>query len=198
VLDKVRRHKGRPTAASVLPGADAQSETWTAVVATTASEAYQLARGSAGVDTGTVPDDLAPGIARAMVEPLRERLMAAIDGAHEPGETTSQIAERIGARYREWKNRSAESSVDDALVGAYARGRYDLASDEAVLTWCTPPGGCCPDCTDNALEPTRRGEPFPTGQHYPPAHPGCRCTVVSVVSHTRSNGSVEAKSTSST
>jgi len=116
---------------------------------------------------------------------------------HEPGETTHQVAERIGARYREWKNRSAESSVEDALVGAYARGRYDLATDEAVLTWCTPPGGCCPDCTDNALEPTRRGETFPTGQHHPPAHPGCRCTVVSVVSDARSTVSVEAESTSS-
>ena len=114
-----------------------------------------------------------------MVEPLRDRLVAAIDGTHEPGETTNQVAERIGARYREWKNHSAEASVEDALVGAYARGRYDTAADDAVLTWCTPPGGCCPDCTDNALEPTRKGDDFPTGQPYPPAHPGCRCTIVS-------------------
>jgi hypothetical protein len=201
VLDKVRRNKGRPTAASVLPDAEAQVAAWAAVVAAKVSEAYQLARGAAGDaaagDDGAVPDDLAATVARAMVEPLRDRLVAAIDGAHEPGETTNQIAERIGARYREWKNRSAESSVEDALVGAYTRGVYESGADDAVFTWNTPPSGCCPDCADNALEPTRKGETFPTGQQYPPAHPGCRCTVVSGESHSRSSESVEAESATS-
>ena len=205
VLDKVRRQKGRPTAASVLPDLDAQTAAWAAVVLAAASEAYKQARRGGAVtngdtdgdEAGTVPDDLAAGIARAMVEPLRDRLVAAIDGTHEPGETTNQVAERIGARYREWKNHSAEASVEDALVGAYARGHYDLAADDAVLTWCTPPGGCCPDCTDNALEPTRKGESFPTGQQYPPAHPGCRCTIVSGDAGARDGDSVEAESTTS-
>jgi DivIVA domain-containing protein len=202
VLDKVRRHKGRTNAASVLPEADAQVAAWAAVVLSAVSEAYDLARrreaGDMEIgDAVAVPDDLAPGIARTMVEPLRDRLVAAIDGGHEPGETASQVAERIGARCREWKNRSAESSVEDALVGAYARGSYDSAADDAVLIWRAPPGGCCPDCADNALEPTRKGETFPTGHQYPPAHPGCRCTVVSVVSDARPSGSVQAESTSS-
>lgn len=209
VLDKVRRQKGRPTAATVLPELDAQTAAWAAVVLAAASEAYKKARGgkevgtevnpgsAAGDEVGIVPDDLADGIARAMVEPLRDRLVAAIDGTHEPGETTNQVAERIGARYREWKNHSAEASVEDALVGAYTRGRYDAAADDAVLTWCTPAGGCCPDCTDNALEPTRKGESFPTGQQYPPAHAGCRCTIVSGGADAHSDESVEAESTAS-
>jgi DivIVA domain-containing protein len=185
VLDKVRRHKGRPVAASVLPEVGAQTDAWTAVVATATSEAYRLGwctsqsgapEGAADGDT-SLPDDLARDLARAMVEPLRDRLVATIDGAHEPGETSNQVAERIGARYREWKNRSAESSADDALVAAYSRGRYDGAVDGAVLTWCVPPSGCCVDCADNALEPTRKGEAFPTGQAFPPAHPGCRCAL---------------------
>ncbi len=201
VLDKVRRHKGRPSAASVLPEVDGQAETWSAVVAAAASEAYRLARSAAGGDAsgdeGAVPDDLVLDLARAMVEPLRDRLVAAIDGAHEPGETTNQVAERIGARYREWKNRSAEASSEDALVAAYTRGRYDAAGDGALLLWCTPPGGCCPDCADNALEPTRKGDTFPTGQAYPPAHPGCRCAVTSVEPDALPSGSVGAESTSS-
>ncbi|MDQ1468059.1 MAG: hypothetical protein QOH10_2474, partial [Actinomycetota bacterium] len=185
VLDRVRRHKGRPLAANVLPDVDLQAETWSAVMVAAVSEAYRTALaaagGSAAFDADSpedlVPDDLAPSLAHAMVEPLRDRLVAAIDAAHEPGETTSQVAERIGARYREWKNRSAESSTEDALVAAYSRGYYDAAPDGAMLTWSTPPAGCCPDCADNALEPTRKGEKFPTGQVYPPAHPGCRCAV---------------------
>jgi hypothetical protein len=38
--------------------------------------------------------------------------------------------------------------------------------------------GKCPDCDDNALEPTVKGSDFPTGQPHPPAHPGCRCLLV--------------------
>jgi DivIVA domain-containing protein len=200
VLDKVRRHKGRPLASAALPDVDAQNTAWSAVLVKAASEAYRLGhRASAngdGADTA-VPDDLAPDLARAMVEPLRDRLVAAIDAAHEPGETSSQVAERIGARYREWKNRSAESSADDALVAAYARGHFDAAADGAVLTWSVPPNGCCVDCSDNALEPTRKGEVFPTGQAYPPAHPGCRCALVSADSDAGTGASLDVGSTSS-
>jgi DivIVA domain-containing protein len=200
VLDKVRRHKGRPLAASALPEVEAQNAAWSAVLAKAASEAYRLGRLTSGeADAGAVnaPDDLASDLARAMVEPLRDRLVAAIDAAHEPGETSNQVAERIGARYREWKNRSAESSADDALVAAYARGHYDGAADGAVLTWTVPPTGCCVDCADNSLEPTRKGEVFPTGQAYPPAHPGCRCALVSNDSDGASGAALDVGSTSS-
>jgi hypothetical protein len=44
-----------------------------------------------------------------------------------------------------------------------------------MLRWVPAEVGRCPDCDDNALEPTARNEPFPTGQQFPPAHPGCRC-----------------------
>jgi hypothetical protein len=194
VLDKVRRQKGKAVAADVLPDLDAQTAQWAAVVSTTASEAYRLARSADGGDAGAAPDDLAPTLARSMVEPLRERVVAAIDGAHEPGETSAQVAERIGARYREWKNRAAEASSEDVLVAAWARGRFDAAGDGAMLNWSTPPAGCCPDCADNVLEPTLKGENFPTGQPYPPAHPGCRCGVTTAAPASVAGESVGARS----
>ena len=141
VLDKVRRHKGRLVAASALPEVDAQTDGVERGRAhrgdrrRTAWAGARTAPPAATAGDATVPDDLASDLARAMVEPLRDRLVATIDAAHEPGETSNQVAERIGARYREWKNRSAESSADDALVAAYARGHYDAAADGAVLTW---------------------------------------------------------------
>ncbi len=202
VLDKVRRTKGRLVAASALPEADAQNAAWTAVVLTAATDAYRRGRaasgGGASDGDASVPDDLASDLARAMVEPLRDRLVATIDAAHEPGESSNQVVERIGARYREWKNRSAESSADDALVAAYARGHYEAGADDAVLTWSVPPDGCCVDCADNALEPTRKGEAFPTGQAYPPAHPGCRCALVSADSDGDATTAIDVGSTSST
>ena len=47
-----------------------------------------------------------------------------------------------------------------------------------MLQWVPADPGRCPDCDDNALEPTLKGKAFPTGQPHPPAHPGCRCIVV--------------------
>ena len=39
--------------------------------------------------------------------------------------------------------------------------------------------GPCPDCDDDALAGLLpKGEEFPTGQTYPPAHSGCRCLLV--------------------
>ena len=199
VLDKARRQKGRLVAAAALPDLDAQIEAWGAVLASASAQAYRLAGDEPDSDAVAVPDDLVSELARAMVEPLRDRLVATIDGGHEPGETSNQVAERIGARYREWKNRSAESSVQDALVAAYSRGYYDRCATGALLSWRVPPSGCCVDCSDNALEPTRKGAAFPTGQAYPPAHPGCRCALTSEdpdVILSDGTESVDAESTS--
>ena len=83
--------------------------------------------------------------------------------------------ERIGARYREWKNQSLEVALTEALACAWSRGVYDAVPDGAILRWVSLEEGQCSDCDDNALEPTVKGESFPTGQAFPPAHPGCRC-----------------------
>ena len=65
----------------MLPATDAQIAAWAAVVLAAVSEAYALAHAGGDDESATVPDDLAPELARAMVEPLRDRLVAAIDGA---------------------------------------------------------------------------------------------------------------------
>jgi hypothetical protein len=165
------------------------------VIASASSDAYRAARAEHGEESVEVPDELASDLARTLIEPLRDRLVAAIDTAAEPGETSAQVAERIGARYREWKNRAAEASSDDILVAAYSRGHFDAAGGGAQLTWRTPPAGCCPDCADNALEPTAKGETFPTGQVHPPAHAGCRCGVTSDAPDAVDLATAEADST---
>lgn len=109
----------------------------------------------------------------AIVSPLRERISAAIDSG-EDGDT-SGLVERIGARFREWKNQTLENSLADALAMAWSRGVYDAAPDGTVLQWIPLVEGRCADCDDNSLEPTMKGSSFPTGQLRPPAHPGCRC-----------------------
>ena len=111
-----------------------------------------------------------------VIGPLRERLSVAIDSG-DAGDTGG-LVERIGARYREWKNQSLERSLGEVLASAWTRGVYDAVPDEAVLWWIPFEEGRCSDCDDNALEPTVKGKQFPTGQALPPAHPGCKCLLV--------------------
>jgi DivIVA domain-containing protein len=172
LLDAVRRHKGRPTAAQVLPDTDAQIADWAEVLRDAVNQAYGAGRIAVRAEPADVYDDLVKEAAAVVVEPLRTRLGNAIDD--DEGDTGG-LVERIGARYREWKNQSLERSLAEVLALAWARGVYDAVPDGAVMWWVPFEEGRCSDCDDNALEPTVKGKEFPTGQPFPPAHPGCRC-----------------------
>ncbi|GIU88870.1 MAG: hypothetical protein KatS3mg009_3385 [Acidimicrobiia bacterium] len=173
LLDAVRRHKGRPTAQQVLGDPAAARDGWKRVLRAALDEAYGAGREAGGGAREAAPDDVLGDAADALVQPLRERLAEAIDDGDDAD--TSGIVERIGARYREWKNQRLERVLGDLLVAAWSRGVYDAAPEGAVLHWVPLTEGRCADCDDNALEPSVKGAPFPTGQEHPPAHPGCRC-----------------------
>jgi DivIVA domain-containing protein len=173
LLDAVRRHKGRPHADQVLPDLDGVLTAWSGVLDEAVDAAYAAGRTASGGTPDDAPGDLVREAAEALVVPLRERVTIAID-AGEEGDTGG-LVERIGARYREWKNQSLESSLQEALAFCWSRGVYDAAPDNAVLWWVPSEEGRCSDCDDNGLEPTVKGKLFPTGQPFPPAHPGCRC-----------------------
>jgi hypothetical protein len=173
LLDAVRRHKGRPTAAQVLPDMEALLTSWGSELRDAVDQAYAAGSEAAGTEGRDADDALVREAADALVTPLRLRLTVAIDS----GETgdTGGLVERIGARYREWKNQSLESALAEVLALAWSRGVYDAVPEGAVLWWVPFEEGRCSDCDDNGLEPTVKGKDFPTGQSLPPAHPGCRC-----------------------
>ena len=137
-------------------------------------EAYRGGRIAAGGEPSAVERRLRGGGRRGRsCCPVRERIAAAID-AGEEGDTGG-LVERIGARFREWKNQALENALADALAMSWSRGVYDGSPDGTVLRWIPLVEGRCADCDDNGLEPTVKGSSFPTGQAHPPAHPGCRC-----------------------
>jgi DivIVA domain-containing protein len=173
LLDSVRRHKGRPSAQQVLSDGDAARNGWAELLRDPLDRAYGAGRTAAGASAERVSDDLSGDAAAAVIVPLRERLTVAIDSGEEGD--TGGLVERIGARYREWKNQSLERTLGEVLASAWTRGVYDAVPDQAILWWVPFEEGSCPDCDDNALEPTVKGKQFPTGQAFPPAHPGCRC-----------------------
>lgn len=182
LLDAMRKVKGRLSREKVLPALDVHVEAWSERMALAIDAAYSAGSGGA-VDPAL---ELSRELAGQFVEPLRERIATTIESAASNGgddeaeRDEAEIAQRIGARYREWKSQDLEGAIGDLVTSAYARGVVDAAPEGAVLEWVTVIGGCCPDCDDNTLEPTTRGKPFPTGQLLPPAHPGCRCLVAAV------------------
>jgi len=177
LLDELRQHRGAAAPDKVLATLDDQLAGWTAVMRPALDEAATAAaRSVSGTDVKqSAPDGLVDELVRSLALPLRERVYDALldDGDHD-------ITQRINSRYREWKA-GVESAVGDALVAAWGRGTVDVAPAGSLLRWIPEHEGRCADCDDNALEPTARGESFPTGQAHPPAHPGCRCVLTIAV-----------------
>ena len=169
----MRRHKGRPTSQQVLGDVDGAREAWAEVLRETVDRAYGAGRASAGAGAEPASADLVAELAESVALPLRDRLVQAIDSGVEGD--TGGLVERIGARYREWKNQALERTLGEVLASAWTRGVFDAVPDDAVLWWIPDASGRCSDCDDNGLEPTVKGKQFPTGQAFPPAHLGCTC-----------------------
>jgi hypothetical protein len=183
VLDALRRQRGRLTSEKLLPPLSQQVSNWAEVMAPAIIEAYVAARTASSPDreaVGTAPQRMVTGMVEVLVTPLRERLLATVDDTLADDADPDVIAQRIGARYREWRGEELDSRIGDLLAAVYARGVYDAAPEGSKLRWVPAEQGQCPDADDNALEPTQRGERFPTGQPFPPAHPGCRCLLAIV------------------
>jgi len=177
VLDGLRRQRGKIDLTKVLPSQDEQLSRWAHVLQPSVDQAYSLGAASAGGSVSATPRALLSELADAAVAPLRDRLSSSLASveARTPADMEIAVAQRLGARYREWRGQELEDVLTDALAVAYSRGVYDAVPDGTRLRWIPTHEGKCPDCDDNSLEPTVKGGEFPTGQKFPPAHPGCRC-----------------------
>jgi DivIVA domain-containing protein len=177
LLDELRKQRGQAVPDKVLPSLDDQLERWTAAIRPSLdATASAAARTVSGTDNDQpAPTELVDELVRALAMPLRERVYDAL-----LDDSDDDVTQRINARYREWKT-GVESAVGDALVAAWGRGTVEAAPQGSLLRWVPEQEGRCADCDDNALEPTTRGELFPTGQAHPPAHPGCRCALTVAV-----------------
>jgi cell division septum initiation protein DivIVA len=123
------------------------------------------------IASGPAVDQAAASLSRTVVTMLRRRIGDGTDGGEE-------VAERVGAAFREWRGERIERLVGDFAVQAFSAGVAAASSPGGQLRWVlTSPNGCS-DCDDNALAgAVAVDEPFPTGHAYPPAHSGCRCMV---------------------
>ena len=190
LLDRLRNVEGAPTLADVLAPAEVQAERYLAAARPFMVEAAvagaRFVKGSEAEDTAggdaemiaTVADAAVRDAVVAIVEPLRNRIEAVLE---ERGRDANDVlVDALASVYRQTRSHRVEPLVADFLSAAHAMAIWHAAPDGAALRWIAEDaGGPCPDCDDNALAgPVRKGEPFPTGQLYPPAHRGCRCLLV--------------------
>lgn len=175
VLDRIRSSKGVPSLDEALGTDEQQTARYEAIAGDPLEAAGVAGAESAGGD-GRVEAvaGICAGLAAELARPLRRGVGRALNAAS-GAEDEQAVADGVGAAYREWRSSRLEGLVSEHLAAAYVAGVH--AASKGELVWIVDDGGDpCPDCEDNALAgPTAPGEPFPTGQLLPPAHPGCRC-----------------------
>jgi hypothetical protein len=121
--------------------------------------------------------DLARELGESLTLPLRDRVDSSL---REAAGDEEAMADGVRAVYRDWKTHRVASQARDTVIAAFNRGLFDATGPQVEMRWLIDDGGSpCPDAEDNSLAGlVVRGEPFPTGHCYPPAHPGCRCLLV--------------------
>ena len=184
-LDLLRRTRGVPTAAEVLPLDVDHHERYRGAALEDLATAERVGAGFFGEAPQRRADvfDVAGDFAGEILRQIRGQLERAFaDGGDE-----YEVGERIRACYREWKTQRIADSSRHFVMVAFARGVAEAADDDATFRWVLDDGDQpCPDCDDNCLGgAVRKGAPFPTGDLCPPAHPGCRCLTVPVGRLTR-------------
>ncbi|HEX2577092.1 MAG TPA: DivIVA domain-containing protein [Aquihabitans sp.] len=178
-LDLLRRTKGTPSAAEVLPSEADHLKRYTSAALEDLTAAERAGAAFFGKAPRRKADvrDVANEFAAEMVRQIRGRLERAFDD----GGDEQEVGERIRACYREWKTQRIAETARHYVVVAFSRGVVEAAPDGTDFRWLVDDDGPCPDCDDNALAGGNpKGEPFPTGDLCPPAHPGCRCLAVPV------------------
>lgn len=178
VLDRIRRDGDRIELESVV-SIDDQVEAYAAAARDdllAAAEEGATFEGAA-LPSSTSVDPLAEELGRVLAGVVRPRVERCFEGIDDGAD----VSDRLRSVYREWKTDRLIETTRHIVLAAFGQGQVAVHPADALLRWVADPtGSACPDCEDDVLAgPVARGTTFPTGHVHPPAHPGCRCLVVS-------------------
>jgi len=176
-LDRLRTGRAVNAATAVLANPADQAMPYRSVTIPFLGEALQAGASTSPFGAVAVEiDDLASQLADDLAGAIRARLDQVLSSGAADELDPAALADRISAVYRDWKVSKIERLAMHYLIAAHERGGFVSQREGTALRWIVDDESACPDCDDNALAgPTPRGEVFPTGQHHPPAHLGCRC-----------------------
>jgi DivIVA domain-containing protein len=174
LLDALRttKSKKRIKSEDVLPTIESHMKLWTENIREEIESVYTQGVGSVAKQQLSISEEDLANVINWLVTPLRETLSSAIDEGD-----VADVTTRVGAKYREWRNSDLKIALTDSLCATYSYGVIAASEKTTLLQWMVEKPGQCVDCDDNALEPTKVGELFPTGQSCAPAHSGCRCVI---------------------
>ena len=177
VLDRLRRNP-KAKLADLLPAPKEHASRYAEAASAALGEA--AAAGASFYEEGGAVasvDVLATELGEALALPLRERVSASLREAAGDDEA---LADGVRAAYRDWKTHRIGMQTTDSVFAAFNLGLYEATPDGAARRWLVDDGGSpCPDAEDNSLAGlVVKGEAYPTGHCFPPAHPGCRCLLV--------------------
>ena len=117
-------------------------------------------------------DECAADLAVTVVLALRKRIIA---------EGNGDGAERANAAYKEWRGARVERLCADTARRAFNAGVVQAAAGRPVRFLASLNDAPCDACALDARAGERSaGEPFASGQLYPPLHAGCACAVVPI------------------
>jgi cell division septum initiation protein DivIVA len=185
------RHASGTVELDVLLPEDVQRERYAQAASGALADGWLVGRSWLRTDDSTSEDDeaavgthatetgrqLGTQLAGELAGLLRHRLTESLRVLGEVGEGAQEAA---GAAYREWKGARVEGIAGDFATRAFAGGAV-AAGEGTMVRWVVNDGRPCPDCDDNALAGEQPvGDEWPTGQLYPPVHPGCRCLLVAI------------------
>ncbi|MEY2424375.1 MAG: hypothetical protein QOI95_4442 [Acidimicrobiaceae bacterium] len=177
VLDQLRRN-AKAKITDLLPAPKEHAGRYAAAASGALAEAAQAGASFYGNNGAvTTVDDLAHELGEALALPLRERVS---DSLREAAGDDEALADGVRAAYRDWKTHRIGMQARDTVFAAFNLGLYEATPDGAAQRWLVDDGGSpCPDAEDNSLAGlVIKGDAYPTGHCYPPAHPGCRCLLV--------------------
>jgi len=182
ILDRLRQSRGRTRPEDALPSAGDQAARYRDAARAPLAEAAKAGASFNGNGDSTAPASgpWAQALADELVNGLRERVSRSLAAVGDAADG-NDIADSLGAAYRQWKTERVEQIARHHLATAFNDGVLAGAPEGSTLRWVFGDPGPCPDCDDNALAgPTPKGEAYPTGQRHPPAHAGCGCLLVAV------------------
>lgn len=158
------------------------------------AHAAGVADGAAAMDR-PAPEVAADGTVRdasaafrtVLAHEVTSSLRATLRAGLEAEESEPQLSERVGEVFRDLRGPVLEGVVDEHVHRAYGVGLLDAWTELGIeqVHWEAGHEARCPEnrCRMNAGEgDLALGGEFPSGDRVPPAHPGCTCVVVPVVS----------------
>ncbi len=186
MLDAVRRDDS-VTLATVLPDPEGHAERYASAAYAPLSDAATAAGQLLPAHARTAGDAPRVGaLARAVgaefaaerVAPVRARREICFASASEGDEDA--LSDALRACYREWRTQRVDGVTGDSVVAAFNRGVLVAVRPGVPMLWhLDPEASPCEQCRQNAESGrSPAGEAFPTGDHAPPLHAGCRCVLV--------------------